>query len=116
MAVDAEKDLLEGLRLEDLEEQYRAIAEAVGLEGLKKLCDHFGGSSIYIPQRRKLIENRREAAIYREYDGTNIKQLAGRYGVSESTVYNIVRDRLVTKKGGNVLGQTSFADMGWESM
>lgn len=115
MAIDIEKDLLEDLKLEDLEEQYRAIARAVGLDGLKKLCDHFGGSSIYIPQRRKLVENRRETAIYREYDGSNIKQLAARYGVSESTVYNIVRDRLVTKKGGNVLGQMSFADVGWDS-
>ena len=115
MSVKAEKELLEDLKMEDLEEQYQIIAQAVGLEGLKALCDHFGGSSIYIPQRRKLIENRRETAIYREYDGTNIKQLAARYGVSESTVYNIVRDRLVTKKGGNVLGQTSFADMGWDS-
>lgn len=115
MLVSAEKKLLEDLKLEDLEEQYQMIAQAVGLEGLKKLCNYFGGSSIYIPQRRQLIANRRETAIYREYDGTNIKQLAARYGVSESTVYNIVRDRLVTKKYGNVLGQTSFADMGWDS-
>lgn len=114
MSVGTEKELLDALKVDDLEEQYRAIARAVGLDGLKKLCDHFGGSSIYIPQKRKLVENRRETAIYREYDGTNIKQLAARYGVSESTVYNIVRDRLVTKKGGNVLGQTSFADMGWD--
>lgn len=115
MSIDTEKGLLEDLKLEDLEEQYRAIARAVGLEGLKKLCDHFGGSSIYIPQTRKLIENRRETAIYREYDGSNIKQLAARYGVSESTVYNLVRDRLITKKGGNVLGQMSLADMEWDS-
>ena len=33
MAIDTEKDLLEDLKLEDLEEQYRAIARAVGLEG-----------------------------------------------------------------------------------
>lgn len=115
MSEKMEKELLDTLTLEDLEEQYRAIARAVGLDGLKELCSHFGGSSIYIPQQRKLVENRRERAIYREYDGSNIKQLAARYGVSEATVYNIVRDRLVTKKGGNVLGQTSFADMGWDS-
>lgn len=111
MSLKAEKELLDGLKLEDLEEQYRVIAQAVGLEGLKKLCEHFGGSSIYIPQRRKLLENRRESAIYKEYDGANIKQLAAKYEVSESTVYNIVRDRLITKKGGNVLGQMSIKDL-----
>lgn len=115
MSVNAEEELLEKLTLEDLEEKYREIAQAVGLDGLKSLCDHFGGSSIYIPQRKQLLGNRRDIAIYREYDGTNIKQLATRYGVSEATVYNIVRDRLVTKKGGNVLGQMSLADMGWDS-
>ncbi len=115
MSVRAEEELLETLTMDDLEEQYRMIAQVVGLDGLRRLCDQFGGSSIYIPQRRKIIENRRETAIYREYDGGNIKQLAAKYEVSESTVYNIVRDRLATKKGGNVLGQTSLADMGWDS-
>lgn len=115
MSERTEKELLDALTLDDLEEKYRAIAEVVGMEGLKKLCDHFGGSNIYIPQNKQLIGNRREITIYREYDGSNIKQLAARYGVSESTVYNLVRDRLVTKKGGNVLGQMSLADMEWNS-
>lgn len=111
--IKSEKELLENLKLEDLQEQHQLIAGAVGVDGMIQLCESFGGSSIYIPQKRELLKNKIYSMIYREYDGTNIKQLAVRYDVSEATVYNIVRERLATKKGGNVLGQTSFADMGW---
>ena len=51
--------------------------------------------------------------ILSEYDGTNIKELAVRYNVCESTVYNIVRDKIV--KGSarrQIEGQLSFADIG----
>ncbi len=113
--MDKEMELTGGLSMPELQEQHRIIAEAVGVDGLVKLCEHFGGSSIYIPQKKELLKNKIYSMIYQEYDGTNIKRLAVKYDVSEATVYNIVRDRLATKKGGNVLGQTSFADMGWES-
>lgn len=111
--IKSEKELLNNLKLEDLQEQHKLIAGAVGVDGMIRLCECFGGSSIYIPQKRELLKNKIYSRIYGEYDGTNIKQLAVKYEVSEATVYNIVRERLVTKKGGNVLGQTSFADMGW---
>lgn len=108
-----EEELLRDLKTEDLQEQHQLIAEAVGIEGLIRLSKYFGGSSLNIPQKRNLLKQKIYAAIYREYDGDNIKRLAVKYDVSEATVYNIVRDRLATKKGGNVLGQTSFSDMGW---
>ena len=111
--MDKETELGKDLSLQDLQEKHRMIANAVGVEGLVSLCEHFGGSSIYIPQKRELFKNKIYSMIYREYDGSNIKRLAVKYDVSEATVYNIVRDRVATKKGGNVLGQTSFADMGW---
>jgi len=111
--MDKDAELLENLSMKDLQEQHQAIADAVGVDGLVKLCECFGGSSVYIPQKKELLKNKIYGMIYQEYDGGNIKQLAVKYGVSEATVYNIVRDRLVTKKGGNVLGQTSFVDMGW---
>ena len=113
MSVKAEKDLLDKLTLDDLGKKDREIAEVIGLDALKALSEHFGGNPLYIPMKDQLIKNLKYASIHREYDGGNIRHLSTKYGVSEATVYNIVRDRLVTKKHGNVLGQTSFADMGW---
>ena len=99
----------ETLTLEDLQEQHREIAELIGMDGLMKLADVYGGTSLYIPQVRELMKNRVYKAILEEYDGTNIKQLSGKYQVSEATVYKILKDKI-----GNVQipGQMSFADFG----
>lgn len=97
------------LSLDDLQEQHREYAEVVGLDNLLKLADAFGGTSIYIPQRRELVKNKIYAAIYREFDGSNLPELTKKYGVSKSTVYNIVQDK-IGRCSCNIPGQMSFAD------
>lgn len=99
----------ETLTLEDLQEQHREIAELIGMDGLLKLADVYGGTSLYIPQVRELMKNRIYKAILEEYDGTNIKQLAGKYQVSEATVYKILKDKIGKVQ---IPGQMSFADFG----
>ncbi len=99
----------ETLTLEDLQEQHREIAELIGLDGLLKLADAYGGTSLYIPQVRELKKNRIYKAILEEYDGTNIKQLSGKYQVSEATVYKILKDKIGKVQ---IPGQMSFADFG----
>lgn len=109
----ADREILENLTIDDLQDQHRDIAEAVGIAGLISLTDMFGGSSIYIPQKKELVKMRVYRNILEEYDGTNIKELTVRYHVCESTVYNIVRDKIV--KGSakkQIPGQINFADIG----
>lgn len=111
--IKSDSQILESLTIEELQEQHRGIAEAVGVEGLISLTEMFGGSSIYIPQKKELIKNRVYQNILQEYDGTNIKELAVKYDVCESTVYKIVREKIV--KGGakiQIPGQMNFADIG----
>ncbi len=111
--IKPDREILKSLTIEDLQEQHRGIAEAVGVAGLISLTDMFGGSSIYIPQKRELVKNRVYQNILQEYDGTNIKELTVKYDVCESTVYNIVRDKIV--KGSvkrQIPGQMNFADIG----
>ena len=82
------------IRPEDLSESYREYARVIGIEALLKLCKEFGGTPIYLPK----IEEIRRPALYRlikqEYLETDISMgaLARKYGVSESTVYRLVRD------------------------
>lgn len=109
----SDMELLQELTLDDLQEQHKLIAQAVGIDGLFKLSDSFGGSGIYIPQKRELVKNKVYAMISEEYDGTNIKELAYAYEVSESTVYNVVRDKII--KGSarkQIPGQINFTDIG----
>lgn len=106
-----DREILESLTLADLQENHRAIAEVVGMEGMLKLCKSFGGSGIYIPKQKELIKNKVYENIYKEYNGTNTKVLANKYDVSEATVYNIVRDKISKGVTRRLQGQMSIADL-----
>ena len=108
-----EKELISGLSLDDLQEQHRAIAESVGIEKFLELVKSFGGSSIYIPQMREVVKMKVYHMIQDEFDGTNIKTLANKYDVSESTVYNVVREQIQSgiHRHPVIPGQMSIADM-----
>lgn len=99
----------EGLTLDDLQQQHREYAEIIGIDNLLKLADTFGGTSIYIPQRRELMKNKVYAAIYKEFDGSNLPELTQKYGVSKSTIYKIVQDK-VGHCSWSIPGQRSIAD------
>ena len=99
----------EGLTLDDLQEQHREYARIIGLDNLLKLADTFGGTSIYIPQKRELLKNKIYADIYKEFDGSNLPELTQKYGVSKSTVYKIVRDK-VGHCSWSIPGQMSIAE------
>ena len=108
-----EGQILSAVTMEDLQEQHREIAECIGLPAFKELIRTFGGQSIYIPQAREAARLHTYRMIRQEYDGTNIKGLSRKYGVSESTVYNVVRDQLRTgqKKIPDIPGQMTIADI-----
>lgn len=106
-----DREILNSIELSDLQENHRQIAEVVGMDGMIKLCAAFGGSGIYIPQQKELIKNKVYKNIYEEYNGGNIRELAVRYDVSESTIYNIVRDKISKGVSARIPGQSSLADL-----
>lgn len=109
----AKEELIKGLELDDLQEQHREIAESVGMDCFLELVRTFGGSAIYIPQMREVTKMRVYRKIAEEFDGTNIKALASKYEVSESTVYNVVREQIKSgeHKHPQIPGQLSMADL-----
>ena len=80
------------IRAEDLSENNREYARVIGIEALLKLCKEFGGTP-----------------IKKEYLETDISMgaIARKYGVSESTVYRLVRDESGRK---NIPGQLNMFD------
>ena len=64
-----DKENIYELTLDDLQDQHREYAEVIGVDNLLRLSDNFGGTSIYIPQRRELEKNRIYRRIYQEFDG-----------------------------------------------
>lgn len=111
----SEEQLLRDLKMEDLEAQHREIAEVIGIENLVKLSRYFAGNPVYAPKIENLVKNRKYSLIRQEYDGTNIKMLATKYDVCESTVYNILRDMLLKGAGkreakANIPGQMNIME------
>lgn len=109
----AETAIISEISIADLQEQHRPIAESIGMESFLNLVKAYGGSSIYIPQMKEVTKMRIYRKISEEFDGTNIKQLANKYSVSESTVYNIVREQIQSgeHKHPQIPGQMSIMDM-----
>lgn len=101
----------EELTVEDLQEQHREYAELIGVDKLLLLSQHFGGTQIYIPKPGELFKKRIYEKIQEEFDGTNLRQLAKKYQVSESTVYRLVREEIVKRKNTPLEGQLSIWDI-----
>ncbi|WP_321276941.1 Mor transcription activator family protein [Thiomicrorhabdus indica] len=54
---------------------------------VKAIGEYFGGQSFYLPRNQKMERFMRDIAIYKEFTGDNIAELAKKYKVTHQTVY-----------------------------
>ena len=73
---------------------YREISEKMGMDAAMQIYQMFKGQQISFPMRF-FNSAKIQQIIVQEYDGTNIKTLAIKYGYSEKTVRRIIKDSLV---------------------
>lgn len=79
---------------------YKEISEIVGLEATLKIYLRFKGQQISFPVRLyspHLIQQ----SVIKEYDGTNIAELAQKYDYSEKTIRRMIKDSLEEDKTEN---------------
>lgn len=89
------RELLEQLRLEDLEgKSCYHLAEVIGMDAFRRLVLVFGGSEPYVPEAKKLILPIRNILINREFDGSNDFNLASKWGLSERYVRTLAKDKV----------------------
>ena len=72
---------------------YREIREIIGLEATLKLYLRFKGQQVNFPVRLynpHLIQKN----VIKEFDGSNIPELARKYDYSEKTIRRMIRDSL----------------------
>lgn len=70
-------------------EVYREICDAVGLDGAIAIYQLYKGQQITFPIH--LFNAKRiQCIIIKEYDGSNIRELAKKYGYSEKTVRRLL--------------------------
>ncbi len=104
-------DLLDQVKLENLDEEQKALAELIGLEGLKNLVRAYNGTSIYVPKIESLEKAARDEYIKEEFDGGNYRELALKYGLTETWIRNIVLEKAKEIKARPLDGQMSIFDL-----
>lgn len=83
-------DALRTIRLSDVPEEYRDIAEAIGMEAFLRLTLLCGGQNLYIPKRESLEREGRDREIRARFDGGNYRSLAAQFRLSERQVRKII--------------------------
>ena len=74
-------------------EVYREICDVIGLDGAIAVYQMYKGQQITFPIH--LFNAKRiQHIIIKEYDGSNIRELAKKYGYSEKTVRRMIKDSL----------------------
>lgn len=76
-------------KLEHLNGIYKDIAENLGLETAKKIYTHYKGLQVTFPVRFLSKEYIQEK-IFREYNGSNTRELARKYQYSERWIREII--------------------------
>ena len=90
-------ELENSLRKNGLHETVAHLVDVIGFENAWRLVEAFGGTELYIPKKDTQLIPIRDAQIHKEFDGSNYKALATKYGLSEKRVRNIIN--LINKKG-----------------
>lgn len=75
---------------------YKEISEKLGMDTAMDIYQLFKGQQVTFPMRFFNAECIRKI-IVQEYDGTNIKKLAVKYGYSEKTIRRIIRESVEEK-------------------
>lgn len=84
-------ELLDDLTLENLLPEYADIAEAIGIEAFKALIRLCGGYQFVVPTVLTVTRDIRNQRIAEEFNGYNVKELVRKYGLTDSTIYKILK-------------------------
>ncbi|MDD3164993.1 MAG: Mor transcription activator family protein [Oscillospiraceae bacterium] len=78
------------ITLNDIAEEYRDIAEVIGLEAFRQLTQLCGGQNLYIPKFESILRGSRDRDIRARFDGGNYRALARQYHLSERQIRKII--------------------------
>ena len=96
---------LKDVTFDMLPPQHKKIAEIIGVEPTIKLCATCGGAPMYIPTADGIRSAARAGLIRKEYNGSNVAQLARRFGLTSRMVQIIVQG-----ENPQIDGQISMTD------
>jgi len=80
--------------LEQLTGEQKELAETIGLEAYKKLVANYAGCPLYINKPERITKQIRDAEICQKFNGSNYKELAKEFYLSESSVRKIIQNAI----------------------
>ena len=79
------------IKINDIKtEDYRHLAEIIGIEKAIALTKIFGGDYVYVPKYESLTLRSRNNQIKKDFTGANIRELTRKYGLSSRSIRGIV--------------------------
>jgi len=76
-----------------LDEEQKELADIIGWEAYLKLLANYAGCRIYVRNPERISKQIRDAEICRKFNGSNYRELAKEFYLSESAVRKILRNR-----------------------
>jgi len=58
---------------------------------MRRIAEAVGGAGVYIPTADSIERHERDEAIWREFSGDNVNELARRYGVTTIHLYRLIK-------------------------
>ena len=84
--------MIDKLTIDDLPENLKSVAYAIGIDAFRSLIKCAGGTSVYLPSERCITKPVRDRVIRESFCG-DYKEMARRFGISEVRVRRIVGEK-----------------------
>ena len=81
--------MIDKLTIDDVPENLKSVAYAIGIDAFRSLIKCAGGTSVYLPSERCITKPVRDRVIRDSFCG-DYKEMAKRFGISEVRVRRIV--------------------------
>lgn len=81
---------LQELTEEQLPEPYKMLATQFGVKTALRFAELFQGTGVYYPKLDSQLAEIRNKRIRAEFDGSNQRSLAVKYGLTERWIYEIL--------------------------
>lgn len=84
--------MINKLTIDDLPENLKSVAYAIGIDAFRSLIKCAGGTSVYLPSERCITKPVRDRVIRESFCG-DYREMARRFGISEVRVRRIVGEK-----------------------
>lgn len=84
--------MIDKLTIDDVPENLKSVAYAIGIDAFRSLIKCAGGTSVYLPSERCITKPVRDRVIRESFCG-DYREMAIRFGISEVRVRRIVGEK-----------------------